>query len=45
MDDAKTSWQIVNRDRNLGVALKTAGAEKSKLHVWPSMNGVAVYAK
>lgn len=45
VDDAKTSWQIVNRDRNLGVALKTAGAEKSKLHVWPSMNGVAVYAK
>jgi hypothetical protein len=45
VDDAKTNWQIVNRDRNLGVAPKIAGAEKSKLHVWPSMNGAALYAK
>ena len=45
VDDAKANWQLVNRDRNLGIASNIAGAEKSKLHVWPSVNGVAVYAK
>lgn len=45
VDDPRPTWQLLNRERSLGITANTAGATKTTLHVWPTMAGVAVYAK